>query len=70
MTGTVAKRTGPRLMIWALVAAGLALVLLANVHLVYMAMTSQPDCIDHIRPGASAAAPGTFSAASSSCTPH
>lgn len=59
-----------RTLIWAAVAAGLALVLLANLHLAYMAVTSQPDCIDHIRRGVAIAEPGKFSAASSSCTPR
>lgn len=49
-----------------LVAAGAALFLAANGHLVYVAMTSQPDCIAHVKPGESAPA-GGFSAARSAC---
>lgn len=30
-----------------LLLAGVALVILANVHLVYVAVTSQPDCVPH-----------------------
>lgn len=48
----------------------LAAVLLlagANAHLVYVAVTSQPDCVDHVRQGD--AEKGAFRAAKSSCTP-
>ncbi|MGX9390576.1 hypothetical protein ACWX0K_06810 [Nitrobacteraceae bacterium UC4446_H13] len=55
--------------IWLLVGAGLALVIGANWHLVYVAVTSQPDCVAHVRTGANGAA-GSFSAAKSSCTPR
>jgi len=64
--------------IWLLVGAGLALVIGANSHLVYVAVTSQlvyvavtsqPDCVTHVRGGTSGAA-GSFSAAKSSCTPR
>ncbi|MBN9041998.1 MAG: hypothetical protein BGP05_08945 [Rhizobiales bacterium 62-47] len=55
--------------IWLLVGAGLALVIGANWHLVYVAVTSQPDCVTHVRGGTSGAA-GSFSAAKSSCTPR
>lgn len=51
--------------IWLLVAAGILFVLGANAHLVYVAVTSQPDCVDHVRPGAG----GGFGAANSACTP-
>jgi hypothetical protein len=52
------------------IAAGLLLVLMANAHMVYVAFSSQPDCIDHVKRGASVAEAGKFSAASSSCTPR
>ncbi|WP_441244110.1 hypothetical protein [Tardiphaga sp. 768_D3_N2_1] len=65
-----AKHVNAKVWIWMAVAAGLLLVLMANVHLVYVAFSSQPDCIDHVRRGASAAEVGKFSAASSSCTPR
>ena len=39
----------------------------ANAHLVYVAVTSQPDCVDHLRPGEHAT--GRFSAAKSACSP-
>jgi hypothetical protein len=38
----------------------------ANFHLVYVATTTQPDCVPHVKPGESR--PGTaFSAARSVC---
>jgi hypothetical protein len=70
MTGAAMKRVNPKALVWTMVGAGLTLVLLANVHFVYMAVSSQPDCIDHIRRGATVAEAGKFSAASSSCTPR
>lgn len=45
----------------------LAMVLLANVHLVLVASTSQPGCVDHVRAGETVAVSQDFSAASSSC---
>ena len=62
---TMTKRG--RRMIGALIAAGLLLVAAANWHLVYVAVTSQPDCVAHLRAGSGQ--PGQFSAAKSSCTP-
>jgi hypothetical protein len=55
--------------IWLMVGAGLALVIGANWHLVHVAVSSQPDCVAHVRGGA-AGSPGAFSAAKSSCTPR
>ena len=43
-------------------------VSVANWHLVYVATTSQTECVQHARLGA--AAKGGFSAATSSCTPR
>ena len=37
------------------VGAGLLLLLIANAHLVYVAITSQPDCVAHVRQGEGAA---------------
>ncbi len=42
-------RSGPRLGVWAAVAAGVALFVAANAHLVYVAVTSQPDCVAHAK---------------------
>ena len=65
-TTTMTKRS--RRMIGVLIGTGLLLVAAANWHLVYVAITSQPDCVAHLRAG-SAQSSGQFSAAKSSCTP-
>jgi hypothetical protein len=51
----------------AAVAAGLLLLAGANAHLLYVALTSQPDCVAHVKPGETAGS-GMFSAAKSSCS--
>jgi hypothetical protein len=56
-------------LVWLTVAFGLALLAFANAHLLYVAMTSQPDCVAHVRQGDGATSAGTFSAAKSSCRP-
>jgi hypothetical protein len=62
---TMTKR-GKRV-IGVLIGAGLLLVAAANWHLVHVAVTSQPDCVAHLRAGSGQ--PGQFGAAKSSCTP-
>lgn len=44
--------------------AAAALVLIANAHLVYVAFSSQPDCVSHLK---ATGAPGAYRAAESSC---
>jgi hypothetical protein len=61
----IQKRKGA---IWLLVGLALLLLVAANGHLVYVAMTSQPDCVSHVRLGEDNAHE-RFSAARSSCTP-
>lgn len=58
---------GRKTIIWLLVAAGLVALAGANAHLVYVATSSQPDCMPHARIGDAAGA-GQFSAARSSCS--
>lgn len=53
--------------VWLLVAAGMLLFAVANWHLVYVAILSQPDCVPHARQVASAQS-GDFRAAVSSCS--
>lgn len=48
------------------VLGGLALVAAANAHLLYVAITSQPECVAHLKPGEAGAA-GSFHAARSAC---
>ncbi|MGA7212546.1 MAG: hypothetical protein WBX78_27215 [Pseudolabrys sp.] len=55
--------------IWLLVGFGLLVLVVANGHLVYVAMTSQPDCVAHVRQGEGNGMHDQFSAARSSCTP-
>ncbi|SEH76923.1 hypothetical protein SAMN05216367_1854 [Tardiphaga sp. OK245] len=64
------KQVNAKFWIWMAVATALLLVLMANAHMAYVAFSSQPDCIDHVKRGTSAAEAGKFSAASSSCTPR
>jgi len=59
-----------RTAIWLAVAAGLALVAGANAHLVYVAVTSQPDCVAHLKSGEGDGQSGMFSAAQSDCSPQ
>ncbi|MGE0652495.1 MAG: hypothetical protein AB7P12_12200 [Alphaproteobacteria bacterium] len=59
------RRIRSRILVGAGIIAGLLMVIAANVHLVYVAMSSQPDCVEHIR--AAGDAPGTFRAARPSC---
>ncbi len=68
MTSTTVTKPRARLAVWLAVSAGLLFVAAANYHLVYVAVTSQPDCVEHVRAGQGAAGNGVFSAAKSSCT--
>ncbi len=56
--------------IWLAVGLCLLLLFAANCHLVYVAMTSQPDCVDHIRHGEMNGTQSRFSAARSACSPR
>lgn len=55
----------PRVLIAVLVGVGVLLFAGANVHLIHVAVSSQPDCVPHLK--AAGAAPGTFRAAKSAC---
>jgi len=59
----------PRL-VWLCVMLGLVLLGAANWHLVYVAITSQPDCVAHARLGEGDPQRGILGAARSSCTPQ
>jgi len=56
-----------RALLWLATGLGLLLLLGANGHLLYVAMSSQPDCVAHQRQGD--AARRSFTAAASSCSP-
>lgn len=62
---SIAKRPARKLWVWVLVGACLALLLGANAHLVYVAFTSQPDCVPHSRDAGTDGAP--LRAARSAC---
>lgn len=69
MSDTVIARPGKiRYLVWSAVGAGLLLVAAANYHLVYVAIASQPDCVEHVRAGQGAGERGLFAAAKSSCS--
>jgi hypothetical protein len=61
------RRTTIRL--WILLVAVAAIVVAANAHLIYVATTSQPACVAHLKQGEGDATRGLFSAAQSSCSP-
>ncbi|MGE3290822.1 MAG: hypothetical protein AB7I59_20375 [Geminicoccaceae bacterium] len=55
---------GRRLVVVLAILAGIGLVAVANAHLVWTSMRSQPDCVPHLKaPGQD----GGFRAAQSSC---
>jgi hypothetical protein len=64
------RRVRTKVVLWTAIGAGLLLVLIANSHLVYVAIMSQPECVAHVRPGEGSAKDGKFGAARSSCTPR
>ena len=61
------QRPGMRTIVGLLVLAGVLLLAGANAHLVYVAVTSQPDCVDHVQQGE--AGKGAFRAAEFACSP-
>ncbi|MGA0530796.1 hypothetical protein [Hansschlegelia sp. KR7-227] len=46
MSGRAKTSSGMKWLVWLLVPAGLLLVIGANAHLVYVAVRSQPDCVE------------------------
>ena len=68
--GAAVRRVKGKLLLWGMIGAGLLLVLIANSHLVYVAIVSQPECVAHVRQGEGGPKEGQFSAARSSCTPR
>lgn len=70
MNGAQLRAPKPKTALWLSIGAGLLLLAAANVHLVYVSVTSQPDCVAHLRQGESPAASGQFRAAQSACKPQ
>lgn len=50
-----------------LAAGAVLILLLANAHLVYVALRSQPACVEHIKERAGENSPAAYRAARSSC---
>lgn len=61
------RPTAPIVVVGLAVAVGIALLVFANAHLVYVAVTSQPECVAHSESGEAAAGAGAFRAAKPSC---
>lgn len=56
-----------KLVVGLAVGGGLLLLAGANWHLVHVAISSQPDCVPHLRRGEGEGRPGAYSAARSAC---
>ena len=69
-TGAATRQIRTKAVLWVAIGAGLLLLLIANSHLVYVAIVSQPDCVAHLRQGESDAHSASFSAAQSNCSPQ
>lgn len=64
---TAGRRTNgrrARILAWLLIPAALLLFVSANIHLVYVAFDSQPECVPHLK---EAGGGGQFRAAKSAC---
>ncbi|MCJ7599769.1 MAG: hypothetical protein MUO41_14335 [Methyloceanibacter sp.] len=59
------KRSRIPLVVWVLIPAAVLLFAGANAHLIYVAFSSQPECVDHLK--AADPATGRFRAANSDC---
>lgn len=66
MTAGVRAGLRGKVAVGLLVGGAIVLLAVANGHLVYVAVTSQPDCVAHLKPGETAPA-GSFTAARSAC---
>ena len=51
--------------LWVLIGVATTTFVGANLHLVYVAITSQPDCVGHLK--ATGGRPGEYMAAKSAC---
>jgi hypothetical protein len=74
MTGHLASASGTRerrhkVAIFLLLIACLAALLIANLHLVLVATSSEPRCVAHVQMGAIPAGASGFTAAQSACSP-
>ena len=69
MSRAAASRGGwkTKSIVWLSVGLGLIVLAAANAHLLYVAVSSQPDCVAHLRHGEGNGTT-SFSAATSSCS--
>ena len=65
MAGLVTKQARWPLLAWLLVAVLVLVVVVANAHLVYVAVASQPECVAHLKEVGSQA--GEYRAAKPAC---
>lgn len=70
-TTDLGKRARTPSWVWLVLMAVAAIFLVANAHLIYVATTSQPACVAHLRQSQTqgVAERGRFAAAQSSCSP-
>ena len=64
MTNAVPARARRFHLLWILTAAAMIVFVGANAHLVYVALTSQPDCVQHLK---TEGRDGAYRAARPSC---
>lgn len=57
----------PLVVVGLAIAVGIAFLVFANAHLVYVAVTSQPECVAHPEAGEATPGAGMFRAAKPSC---
>ena len=69
MSGAAVSRGGwkTKYIVWLSAGLGLIMLAAANAHLLYVAVSSQPDCVGHLRHGEGNGST-SFSAATSSCS--
>ena len=65
MSASASPNRNRRLVILGLITLGCLVFIGANAHLFYVAFSSQPDCVDHLK--APGEAPGAYRAAQSDC---
>jgi hypothetical protein len=61
------RRPSAALLASLIAAAAVLLLALANTHLVYVAFTTQPECVAHLKTSEAASDKGAFSAAKPAC---
>ncbi|WLR91312.1 hypothetical protein [Shinella zoogloeoides] len=65
MTNAAPARTRRFHLLWLLTAAAVAVFVGANAHLVYVAVSSEPGCVAHLKD--KSGTPGGYRAAKSAC---